>query len=104
MTSFPSCLQRDGRVMVDVGGTNVYAFQMRSNDGHYHVLNVERKGDTMIVTQDSEVIRVHLPDLVSPADRSIVYTHLHVAADEKKSDIFRGVIGGELVESVSGLP
>ncbi|KAF8561646.1 hypothetical protein P879_01399, partial [Paragonimus westermani] len=85
---------RDGRVMVDVDGQNVYAFQMRSNDGHYHVLNIERKGDTMIVTQDVEVIRVHLPALVNPVDKSLIYTSLHIAADEKKSDIFRGVIGG----------
>lgn len=47
--------------MVDAGGKHIYGFRMRSNDGHYHVLNVERKGDTMIVTQDSEVIRVALP-------------------------------------------
>ncbi|CAL8109085.1 unnamed protein product [Calicophoron daubneyi] len=84
---------RDGRVMVDASGMNVYGFQMRSNDGHYHVLNIERKKDTMIVMQDDEVIRVHLPTLVAP-DGSITYNAIHVAADENKSDIFRGVIGG----------
>ncbi|KAG5441064.1 Neurexin-3, variant 2 [Clonorchis sinensis] len=85
---------RDGRLMLDVDGKNVYALQTRSNDGHYHVINIERRGDTMIVTQDTEVIRVVLPGLVNPSDKSITYSALHIAADEKKSDVFRGVIGG----------
>lgn len=33
---------------------------MRSNDGNYHIINIERKGRTMIVTQDGEVLRLSL--------------------------------------------
>ncbi|CAH8624733.1 unnamed protein product [Heterobilharzia americana] len=85
---------RDGRIVIDSGGKISHDFGMRSNDGNYHMLNVERKGRTMIVTQDGEVLRLSLPGLVDPYDNSITYSAIHLAADEKKSDIFRGVIGG----------
>ncbi|TNN07896.1 Neurogenic locus notch-like protein, partial [Schistosoma japonicum] len=84
----------DGRIIVDTGGKFSHDFGMRSNDGNYHIMNIERKGRTMIVTQDGEVLRLSLHDLVNPYDNSITYNAIHVAADEKKSDIFRGVIGG----------
>ncbi|CAI2732736.1 unnamed protein product [Schistosoma spindalis] len=85
---------RDGRVIVDTGGKITHDFGMRSNDGNYHIINIERKGRTMIVTQDGEVLRLSLQGLVNPYDNSLTYNAIHLAVDEKKSDIFRGVIGG----------
>ncbi|KAF6777888.1 hypothetical protein AHF37_02385 [Paragonimus kellicotti] len=44
--------------------------------------------------QTGSLITFLTPDaLVNPVDKSLIYTSLHIAADEKKSDIFRGVIG-----------
>ncbi|CAH8866477.1 unnamed protein product [Trichobilharzia szidati] len=85
---------RDGRVAIDLGGKIMHEFGVRSNDGNYHIVNIERKGRTMVIKQDGDVIRLPLTGLTDPYDNSFTYNAIHVAADEKKSDIFRGVIGG----------
>ncbi|VDM20489.1 unnamed protein product [Hydatigera taeniaeformis] len=55
------------------------------NDGAYHVVSIERKGD-----------RIYVPTvcITERSDQSITYTTLYVGANKDKGDIFHGAIGG----------
>ena len=66
------------------------------NDGVYHVVSVERKGDRMLVTLDnSQIVNLPMTGLTDRADQSITYTTLYVGANKEREDIFRGAIGGK---------
>ncbi len=45
--------KRNGHVVVDRNGVE-YMYPVRVNDGAYHVVTVERRGNSMLVTLDND--------------------------------------------------
>ncbi|KAL7055110.1 hypothetical protein AAHC03_024320 [Spirometra sp. Aus1] len=85
---------RDGRLVMDVNGAE-YSYRPLVNDGAYHLVNIERRGDSMVVTLDnSEMVSLPMSNIINLRDGSITYSTLYVGANNKKSNIFRGAIGG----------
>ncbi|VDN12125.1 unnamed protein product [Dibothriocephalus latus] len=75
---------RDGRLVMDVNGAE-YSYRPLVNDGAYHIVNIERRGDSMVVSLDNsemakgglqvvtgEVVYVFLPSFTLPDKKPVV--------------------------------
>ncbi|VDD74833.1 unnamed protein product [Mesocestoides corti] len=85
---------RNGHIVVDRNGQE-YMYPNLVNDGAYHVVTVERKGESMLVTLDNDqLVNLPMTGITDRSDQSITYTTLFVGANRNREDIFRGAIGG----------
>ncbi|VUZ40078.1 unnamed protein product [Hymenolepis diminuta] len=85
---------RNGHIVVDRNGQE-YMYPNIVNDGAYHIVSIERRGDRMLVTLDNDqIVNLPMTGITDRSDQSITYTTLYVGADRNREDIFRGAIGG----------